>query len=1132
MYAEERFTVQQEERQTIVPTLIIGVGGTGLEVIMRVRRLITESYGSLDNFPIVGFLHIDTDEEAKPANPLMAGPPLENYEIYHSKVALEEAQKIVKDPEGWDWYHEWLPTELLSNPRLLASQKGAGQIRTCGRFSFFFNHQKIGAACDQVKKRIRKGEYVSFMSENYDLKVKPQLNVFVVCSIAGGTGSGMLIDLGYSLQRWFEGETKQITAIISTPDAFGSVSANDKVRCNGYAALMELNYFSDNNTTFSVRYGANEGSRIESKNPPYDFTYLVGTTNEYGVNLKLDDVQEMMAQNIYLDLVSDFSPYKRSIRDNISRTAAGQNDEPPRGRSYPRNFLSFGLATIEIPVHHIRNCLAARLARDLCQWWQNRAVQLPVEPQTKVDAELRSINLLRDELRKTILKAKDRPYPYQAVIQQWLSGMRQEIIAENKLECTAQGINIFSQEKGKILNFVDQYLRPTVDQYRFAHLQDEGNDERTHGDFLRVMYDNRDQLVASATVALQEKLYTDLTDRNLGPKFLQLKLDLIERSFETDLQRMEREAEKTWLVVEQAAWKEYESAMSRLNEFKHRWGLTKQSQINQECDAVLDNLEKALDVFLERKSRVIAAAVLRRMKDFVTEQLRSQLNQWQQRVSNSEAMFRERSEKEANQADALELVGVKLFERQELNELYDDFLAKAVNNQEGGMSSAAQRGLELLCQQLTEQVLANSSPLWVESQEARATFRLLDIEKIPALQYSDFESIVYQAAYGSISQAGKNTRLYTDVDACTRFMQKYPTEADQDARIRELFEQSKPLVRLDRNIPQVSGFNYIPLAKAGLLGGDNPTEPAAQKQAGILRKYFTDEQALAPLTDRERHKVLAVHEVGGFSLRCLQGTEQMRRSYQDWRGKRIMAERKRLRGQDANLSPSVHIQQDLVFWDFIPPEPKIEELVVIARALGILRDEVNKNTDQHVIRYSLELQGQQENVTLAANWEDAVQVLQLPDCRNDRRELERQLEELLEKAETQQQKQQIQQWLEESYLEQRLRDFRKQGGDDNPRYLRERDIIRNFIANNNLRTTVAPPDQEQPTETERHTERQMGFELSTPKYEEYEQHLTQLSSLKIPEEAFIVSAKAKASELNLDLQEAEAIWNKFIAPPQ
>lgn len=1131
------YSVTQTDRKDIVPTLVIGVGGTGLEVILRVRRLITESYGSLKNFPIVGFLHIDTDSGYKPSNPLMIGPPLEEGEKYYSKVTLLEVQPIVKNPSAWDCYHEWLPPELISNPQLLASQEGAGQIRACGRFSFFFNRDEIGTACQRLKKEIRKGQHISFMQEKYQLKVKSELNVFVACSIAGGTGSGMLIDLGYSLQNWlFSGEKGDLTAIICTPDAFGNVSANDRVQCNGYAALMELNYFSDQaddpKTKFSVRYKQEEGSRVENDQAPYGYTYLIGSTNGSGVNLSLDQVREVMAQNIFLDLVSDFSPYKRSIRDNIKRKASSGNDKPPIGRSYPRNFMSFGLASIEVPIHHIRSYLASRLATDLYQWWQNSEVELPAQPETMVTSQLREINLLRDELRKAILRAKDQSFPYQAVVQTWLSEMRQDIITNNRLQCTATGLGgMFSKEKGKIIEFIDQYLRPQVDDYK-RHFDDSSPDKRTHGDYLRVMYDNQAMVIKRAETELREQLYANLLERNLGPKFVRLKLEEIKRSFDADIERLSKEAEKSWLVIEGEARKQYEAGLSRMNEMIPRPGLEKQSLINKEWDDISKYLVQNFNAFLERKSRILAVEVLRRMKEYIN-QLERQFNKWQTRIEQSKIESHAQAQQFMNQADALEIVGIKLFKRQELNEWYEDFLANVVNTNEINLKVAARNGLNVLCERLTEIVLVNSSSLWVEDRPANASFRLFDIEKIKDIQYPDFAQIVYQQTQTTIKNAGNNTKLVQNMDACTGFMQEYPNEFEQKAKIQELFEQSKPLVRLDRNIPQNSGFDDINFAKAGLLGGDNPQEPGARKQADILRIYFNEEQAIAPLTEKERHKILAIHEVGGFSLRCIQGMDKMRESYQLWRGQRIEAERKRLRGQTADLPPSVHIQKDIVFWDFIPPDSQIEELVVIYRALEILLDEINQSNNQRVIRYTIEVHGEQEKVTLAANWEDAVQVLQLPDCRNDKEELKRQLDELIYAAETPAQKQQIQEKLE-SYLQKRLSDFRRQGAEDNPRYLRERNIIREFSTANRLKPSPSS-DAQSPTKTERQQESTsssnpvLGFEIDSG-YEKYEQYLAQLWNLKVPLDAFISAARSKASELQLDGQKAEAIWNKFINP--
>lgn len=61
-----------EQTVKLRPTLYIGVGGTGMEVMMRVRRrILNASWGSdnvrlenLSQFPIAQFMHFDLDQGA------------------------------------------------------------------------------------------------------------------------------------------------------------------------------------------------------------------------------------------------------------------------------------------------------------------------------------------------------------------------------------------------------------------------------------------------------------------------------------------------------------------------------------------------------------------------------------------------------------------------------------------------------------------------------------------------------------------------------------------------------------------------------------------------------------------------------------------------------------------------------------------------------------------------------------------------------------------------------------------------------------------------------------------------------------------------------------------------------------
>ncbi len=215
---------------------------------------------------------------------------------------------------NYPWIESWFPKELERN--IGALEAGAGQIRACGRFAFFYNYHKIKSQFNEVCNRVKGHE--NFMLDNYDIRVNSNsLNVFIVGSLFGGTGSGMIVDLGYCLRDWLKGQgSPLITAIVPMPNAFAAIKVGDRVLANGYAALMELSYFSDYRTEYVAQFSSGLTDEIRNKSAPFDFTYLVGTKNG-DIELNLDGTCEIIAQNIFLDLTSDFAPHKRSIRDNI-----------------------------------------------------------------------------------------------------------------------------------------------------------------------------------------------------------------------------------------------------------------------------------------------------------------------------------------------------------------------------------------------------------------------------------------------------------------------------------------------------------------------------------------------------------------------------------------------------------------------------------------------------------------------------------------------------------------------------------------------------------------------------------------------------------------------------------------------
>jgi len=1036
----------QVEKKSMVPTVVIGVGGTGAEVLSRVRRLVEETYGNLNNFPILSFLVVDTDKDYKISNPEAGGSRFKDNEKHWASVSGKQVRDMVEKMDNYPWISSWFPRELERN--ITSLEAGAGQIRACGRFAFFCNYHDIQQKFLEATKRVKGRE--NLMLNRYGIKVTTNaINVFITGSLSGGTGSGMLIDLGYCIRQWLQGEgSPLVTAIVPMPTAFAGISVGDRVLANGYAAMMELSYFSDYRTEYVGQFSNSLVDEVRSKRPPFDFTYLVGTKNGES-DFKLDQIREMIAQNIFLDLTSDFAPHKRSIRDNI-KGAWAQAD--PGGRGYPKNFMSFGLSTIEIPIAQIRTSLSNRLAQDLVSWWLNPSVQLPPQMLELVRGDiLKRMRLTDAEMIADLSAAIDRSYL--AVISEWVNSIRNEIATDNLLQCTQQGVNMLAKEKGKILQFVDGYLKPKVSDYRADHFRELSPDERLHGDYLTKIYDNRNQLIQRGRKALEAEFYRILADRTQGPKFADAFITTVRQLFDDATEKFRREQDKIWAPKETNRRQQYEKALQDITEFKDKFGVTKQAKMEEYSESALTGLEGCLTATIQRKARAVGLEVIARLQEHLRV-LESRFNRFNQKLIQARDLFKERADRQANSADALVINGIKLYDRRELNRLYQDLIEQWAGASEGSKTNY-QLGMDAICSTMSADVLNSASPLWKETRAVDEVMQLFDITEIPNVRDEDFQEIILERSKIVVEQAPESSKLKQELAACDRLFRVFNDDAEIVNNLRIAYNKSRPLILLSRSVltGKDAGFTPALNTNVAILGGRNTSDPATQKIIPKLGEFINTEDATKPLGDLERHRIVFVQEIGGFSLRCIDGMRELRQSYQDWKGETIVSKRAQLRGENRDLPIPVHLQKEPPFWDVFPEDPAIFKLVVQARAMGVLRLEENRTTKENVIRYTRQTAIGAENVDIASSWEEASQVLEVLACRPDREEIQRQVSQKLNAAETDSQKQQLFELLT-TYLEQRTLELEKQGGKDSPDYKREARIILDVIEAYKLKTQI------------------------------------------------------------------------------
>ncbi|WLI88194.1 tubulin-like doman-containing protein [Massilia sp. R2A-15] len=356
------------------PTLFIGAGGTGMEVMMRIRRRILSAVWnrhhptrveSIADFPVARFLHFDLDNHAI----IDEGKSLRT-DPWYELVKLSDEERLV-EPLDLPQYHEsddslarfpliesWMPLR----PKKLRSlgidpSKGAGQIRALARLYLFDKYPKL-------RGRIKGA--LNFLSSNAGNERKEtyqrlglqvdtsKFRIVVIASCAGGTGAGSAIDLGWISKAIARQEVSdnQVDLVMFMPSGFAKAN-KERTEANAYATLMELE------TTMrdmNARVTWMDPDSVVGKGAPFDDVYFVDTANLANkATQDIKDVYQMVADTLFEDFASaDFANRKRSIAVNQQQHKLGPfNPRVPEQRfgdmrlSYSKVYSAFGQAVLD-----------------------------------------------------------------------------------------------------------------------------------------------------------------------------------------------------------------------------------------------------------------------------------------------------------------------------------------------------------------------------------------------------------------------------------------------------------------------------------------------------------------------------------------------------------------------------------------------------------------------------------------------------------------------------------------------------------------------------------------------------------------------------------------------------------------
>ncbi len=331
---------------TLLPALLIGLGGTGLAVLRQLRQTLNALLPQPGALGHLHYLFLDTDPDAvRAASRGSNRTALGNSDVLLTR--LHRPSHYLKARDGRPDIDAWFDVQMLY--RIPRTQTTAG-CRALGRLAFCDHFRAILQRLRAELEACGDPEAIKLAARQTRLGVRSMRpRIYVVASLAGGTGSGMFLDVAYVsrtvLRELGQGDA-EVVGVFLVPTADRAPS-NPLPLGNACAALKELAHFAAG-VPFTARYLARD-SAVQEHGAPFARCLFLPLTPEAdetpGTQLA------MAAEFLARDLCTGLGPAADQARSAVMAPAGGLTCQ------------TFGLYKLAFP----RRDLIARAGRGLCR---------------------------------------------------------------------------------------------------------------------------------------------------------------------------------------------------------------------------------------------------------------------------------------------------------------------------------------------------------------------------------------------------------------------------------------------------------------------------------------------------------------------------------------------------------------------------------------------------------------------------------------------------------------------------------------------------------------------------------------------------------------------------------------------
>jgi len=338
--------------------LVVGLGGTGGKSIRALRKLIfAEHRLAAKSGPSIDFLYIDSSREMmSQTDPSwkVLGKSVQLPAASQLQITGEDLSSVLDNINNYPGLRDWIGSsgtwkEILGT---IVGEALGGQKRRLGRFLF-------ARRVTEFKTKVQ--NLVQRLQSNGDASV----TFHVISGLAGGTGSGSIVDVIAQLRQTYPDSQKyRIMPYLLLPDQYPQANWDTgNYHANGFAGLTEINALS---TAAYKPVDVSTGNQINVKDP-FNGAYIISNENENGYIANVETevpgiIAEFLFQKIFVaGAVGLTSIARMENAENGDGTPETTASSQTGQRS--KRFLGFGIKRISIPEEEIKEYLTLSFAQ-------------------------------------------------------------------------------------------------------------------------------------------------------------------------------------------------------------------------------------------------------------------------------------------------------------------------------------------------------------------------------------------------------------------------------------------------------------------------------------------------------------------------------------------------------------------------------------------------------------------------------------------------------------------------------------------------------------------------------------------------------------------------------------------------